>query len=144
MVYCSNILTNCPVSVEHNSLKCEYLLRAYKLKEAVDFSKELMNNPDMMNVPLIKCWRGRILCYSGAEAAGKQMLQDAIRVDPDLTDAMRTIKALKLCATRKEEAGEIFKSGVFAEAIASFDQCLAIDPHNLTFNSTICLNKAIC
>lgn len=38
------------------------------------------------------------------------MLQDAIRVDPDLTDAMRTIKVLKLCASRKEEAGEIFKS----------------------------------
>lgn len=74
----------------------------------MDFSNELMSNPDMQNVPLIKCWRGRILCYNGQEAQGKQMLQDAIRVDPDLTDAMRTIKALKLCATRKEEAGEIF------------------------------------
>jgi len=52
----------------------------------------------MQSVPLIKCWRGRILCYFGQEAQGKQMLQDVIRVDPDLVDAVRTIKALKLCA----------------------------------------------
>ena len=49
------------------------------------------------------------------------MLQDAIRVDPDLTDAMRTIKNLKLCATRKEEAGQIFQAQNFAEAINAFD-----------------------
>ena len=57
---------------------------------------------------------------------------------------MRTIKALKLCATRKDEAGQIFQSQNFAEAINAFDQCLQLDPLNLTFNSTICLNKAIC
>lgn len=57
---------------------------------------------------------------------------------------MRTIKALKLCATRKEEAGQIFQSQNFAEAINAFDQCLQLDPLNLTFNSTLCLNKAIC
>lgn len=88
---------------------------------ALDFSKELMGNPDMMNVPLIQCWRGRILCYAGQEAQGKKILQDAIRVDPDLTDAMRTIKALKLCATRKEEAGQIFQAQNFDEAINAFD-----------------------
>ena len=26
----------------------------------------------------------------------------------------------------------------------AFDACLALDPLNLTYNSTICLNKAIC
>ena len=57
---------------------------------------------------------------------------------------MRTIKALKVSASRKEEAGEIFKSGVYAEAITAFDACIALDPLNLTYNSTICLNKAIC
>lgn len=29
VTYCTNILTNCPASVQHSVLKCEYLLRAY-------------------------------------------------------------------------------------------------------------------
>lgn len=99
VVYCSNILTNCPASVEHCALKCEYLLRSHQLKEASKFSNELGTNPDMANVPLIMCWRGRIVCYSGNETLGKQMLTNAIRADPDLTDAMRTIKMLKNSAT---------------------------------------------
>lgn len=61
-----------------------------------------MNNPDMARVPLIMCWRGRIVCYAGNENLGKQMLTEAIRADPDLTDAMRTIKLLKNSATAKE------------------------------------------
>jgi len=52
-------------------MKCEYLLRANRLKDAVAFSLQLTKNPDMMNVPLIKCWRARIVCYSGNENLGK-------------------------------------------------------------------------
>lgn len=88
-------------------------MRAYKLKEAKSFSAELMSNPDMMNNPLVKCWRGRILIYSGVEGAGKQLLQEAIRDDPDLKDAMTTIKMLKKSAAKKEEASEIFKAQTF-------------------------------
>lgn len=98
----------------------------------------------MMNNPLIKCWRGRIVCYSGNENLGKQMLQDVLRVDPDMTDAMRTIKTLKAAAVKKEEAGQIFKANQFEQAIVAYDECLAMDPLNLTMNSTFCLNKAIC
>ena len=71
-------------------------------------------------------------------------MQDAIRADPDLTDAMKTIKAIKAQAQKKEEASEIFKANQYEQAIVAFDECLQIDPLNLAFNSTICLNKAIC
>jgi len=144
VTYCSNILTNCPASIRHNALKCEYLLRASHLAEASKFSKDLMSNPDMAPVPLIQSWMGRILCYSGNEIKGKKVLQDALRVDPDLTDAMKTLKLLKVAASRKEEASEIFKANEFEQAILAFDGCLEIDPLNLAYNSTICLNKAIC
>ena len=144
VTYCTNILATCPDSVQHNVLKCEYLLRAYKMKEAGQFSNDLMQNPVMQQVPIIKCWRGRIVCYCGNENLGKNILTDALRSDPDLTDAMRTIKLLKVQATKKEEASQIFKSNDFAQAIEAFDACLQIDPLHLTYNSTICLNKAIC
>ena len=38
------------------------------------------------------------------------MLQEALRVDPDLSDAVKTVKVLKQSATRKEEASQLFKS----------------------------------
>jgi len=37
--YCDSILNNCPASVFHITLKCENLLKAYKLKDAQKFSK---------------------------------------------------------------------------------------------------------
>lgn len=61
-----------------------------------------------------------------------------------MRDAMMTIKSLKQAAQRKEEASEIFKANEFDQAIIAFNDCMAIDPLNLTYNSTICLNKAIC
>lgn len=43
----------------------------------------------------------------------------------------------------KEAASELFKTNKLGDAIEKFDQCLALDPLNLTYNSTILLNKAI-
>jgi len=67
VTYCNNIMESCPAAANFAAQKCEYLLRALRLKEAKEFSAELMKNPDMMNVPLIKCWRGRIIFYAGQE-----------------------------------------------------------------------------
>ena len=57
---------------------------------------------------------------------------------------MKTMKLLKAAAAAKEEAGEVFKSGNFEAAIETYNEVLKLDPLNLTFNSTLCLNKAIC
>lgn len=111
-----------PAAANYAAMKCEYLLRALKLKEAKDFSAELMKNPDMMNSPLIKCWRGRIILYAGQENGGKQMLQDVLREDPDMTDAMRTIKAKRAAEAKKEEASNLFKASKFEEAIVAFTE----------------------
>ena len=61
-----------------------------------------------------------------------------------MTDAMRTIKAKKAAEVKKEEASNLFKANKFEEAIVAFTEAEQIDPLNLNFNSTICLNKAIC
>ena len=113
VTYCTNIMTSCPAAPKYAAMKCEYLLRALNMKEAKEFSAILMKNPDMMNAPIIKCWRARIIFYSGQENAGKQMLQDVLREDPDMTDAMRTLKAIKAAQARKVEAGQLFSSNSF-------------------------------
>lgn len=43
----------------------------------------------------------------------------------------------------KEEAAAVFKDGKLDEAIAKFEECLALDELNAQYNSTILLNIAI-
>ena len=43
----------------------------------------------------------------------------------------------------KDAAGELFKENKMQDAIKKFDECLALDSLNLTYNATILLNKAI-
>jgi len=37
----------------------------------------------------------------------------------------------------------LFKDNKLTEAIAKFDECIALDPLNLTYNATLLLNKSI-
>jgi len=56
---------------------------------------------------------------------------------------MKAIKMTKTLASAKEEASALFKEEKFDEAIAKFDECLKLDPLNLSYNATILLNKSI-
>ena len=94
--YCESILNNCPASVFHICLKCENLLLANKLKEAQEFSQELMKRNDTCNVPIIMTWRGRIMIYSGSDIIGQKMLKEALQRDPDCVDAIKALKAVKV------------------------------------------------
>lgn len=107
--YCTSILVNCPASVKHASLKCEYLLRSHQLKEAGQFSNECMKNPDMKDNPQMKAWRGRIMAYCGNENLGRQMIASALQDDPDLKEAAKAMKTLKTAAAKKDEASALFK-----------------------------------
>lgn len=53
------------------------------------------------------------------------------------------MKMIKKTAALKDEAAEIFKSGDFEAAIKKFEECIALDPLNHTFNSTVLLNMSI-
>ena len=83
------------------------------------------------------------MIYCGNEAIGKRMIAEALQNDPDLKDAQKAIKLIKVAATKKEEAGQLFKESKLDEAIEKFDECVQIDPLNLTYNATILLNKSI-
>lgn len=94
--YCATQLETCSHSVKHVCLRIEALLKAEKLKEATDFSKEQMNRSDMQNIPKIQAWAGRCLIYSGADVPGKQLVLKSLQNDPDNVGAQRAIKNLKL------------------------------------------------
>jgi tetratricopeptide (TPR) repeat protein len=102
-----------------------------------------MNRASMQGNAHIISWRGRVMIYSGNTNLGKQMLQNALQFDPDLKEAAIAIKMIRTSEQLKDAAGELFKANKIEEAIKKFDECLALDPLNLTYNATILLNKAI-
>jgi hypothetical protein len=49
------------------------MLKAYQFDEANKFSAELMKkNGPLPTNPRILCWRGKVLCYIGADVLGKK------------------------------------------------------------------------
>jgi DnaJ family protein C protein 7 len=68
---------------------------------------------------------------------------EALRIDPDHVLCQKSIKALKLQESLKDEASNLFKEGKYQEAISKFQECIDLDADNYCFNSTILLNRAI-
>ena len=142
--YLKVLLETCIESIYHICCKMEYLLRAYRLKDAIDYAKEMHKQPAVISAnPKVRAWIGRIFCYSGNEALGKQLVMSALQSDPDNVAAQKAIKNLKKAAEAKEKAGALFKKEEFKEANEAFDECLEIDDLNLSFNSIIYFNKSI-
>lgn len=72
--YTSQILEKCAASEKHCIQKLQFLLKGSKLKEAVDYSRQVSLEPVFANSSMIKGARGRLLVYDGKEAEGKQVL----------------------------------------------------------------------
>lgn len=68
---------------------------------------------DIATNPLILCWRGRVLVYTGNDVLGKKHYEQALLYDRDLKDCQISMKLLKKSSNMKEEASAIFKEGKF-------------------------------
>ena len=71
------------------------------------------------------------------------MVMDALRNDPDNIEAQKALKNYKQAISMKEKASEIFKKEEYKEVVEMFNDCLKVDPLNLSYNSVINLNKSI-
>jgi hypothetical protein len=56
---------------------------------------------------------------------------------------LKFVRNIKRSNEWKEEASKLFKNNDLQGAVNKFTECLAIDPLNITYNSTIYLNLAI-
>ena len=141
--YCKSILTNCPLATRYMCLRIMYLLKSNQLEEANSYSKECMERTDLPYNSQLDSWRARVVYYNGNEVMGKKLLMNCLQQDPDNKDAQQALKTIKLASARKDQASEAFKQNNLDEAIKQFDQCVQLDPLNLSYNATILLNKAI-
>jgi hypothetical protein len=64
-------------------------------------------------------------------------------LEPDNGALLKFVRNVKKCNDLKEEAGKLFKGNDIEGAVKKFQECLNIDPLNITYNSTIYLNLAI-
>lgn len=83
VTYINQVLQECTASEKHCLLKMELMLKASQLKEAVNYSRELMLNSYFSKNPSILGWRGRLLVYNGDDTEGKKVLMQALNLDPD-------------------------------------------------------------
>ena len=142
--YLTNVIAECPASIKHIVLKIECLLKVPNIDEALSYTESLMRNPQYTSNPSIVGWRGRALIYSGNEAQGQKFLKESLRLDPDNQEVKQALKNVKFMSEKKDEASKLFKDGKYKEAIAKFNECVAIDELNVIYNATIYFNIALC
>ena len=88
--------------------------------------------------------RGRIIFYNGNDSLARKQLMVALELDPDNEMIKKAIKNINQSSSLKEKASESFKKGDIQAAIDQFQDCLDLDELNISYNSTIYLNIALC
>ncbi len=83
------------------------------------------------------------MLYAGNEGPGLQFLKKALELEPDNGALLKMVRNVKKSNDMKEEAGKLFKANDIEGAVKKFQDCLNIDPLNVTYNATIYLNLAI-
>lgn len=119
------------------------LFKQNELKEALDYTEELLKNPYFPNESKIIEYRGRALLYSGDEAKGLKFLDEALKSDPYNNECYYLIQDIRKAQEMKAEANELFKRGECDEALAIYEKCLEFDRLNFAFNAIVYYNMAI-
>lgn len=74
---------------------------------------------------------------------GKKFIREALNQDPDNTNYQKAWRNLSKMEKMKTEANDFFKAGKYNDAIQKFEECLQLETHIESFNSSILFNKAL-
>jgi hypothetical protein len=88
----SALLESCPMSIDRVCLKIECLCKSFQFDEANKYSAELMKKDKFSSNPKVLLWRGKVLCYTGADVMGKKHFTQALQFDPDLKECQISMK----------------------------------------------------
>jgi hypothetical protein len=81
----------------------------------------LLVNRYFSGKPEIISWRARVLWYAGHDKQAKELVNEALKKDPDNEEYKRIILNMKRSHEWKEEASNLFKAGKIEEAIQKFN-----------------------
>lgn len=135
-------MDGCVNSVKHHCMYLEALISTTPndMTDAISFSTKIQNQ--FIEAPEFLFWRGRILLYNGQQDMGKKHIKQALQVDPDFKQCQQFWKNIQKAEKAKTEAAECFQRGEIEQALKLYDDCLAFDPLNNSFNMAIVYNKA--
>lgn len=85
------------------------LIKALKIKEALDFSAEAVKSyPSKLEVLE---WRAKACFYDGNDVLARRAINAAYDIDPDYAELQKLEKRIKKSTELKEKASQTFKAG---------------------------------
>ena len=120
--------------------RLECLVALNKVGEAIEYTTKIQN-AFIENAEFL-FWRGRLLIYNSNTDKGKIYLREALNKDPDNVNFQRALRNLNKIENVKKEGTDAFSMGNYPVAIEKFTECLALDPLNNSYNSTLLFNRA--
>ena len=108
-----------------NLLKANCLINLKRVEEALNLTNVLMRVSSTGDLELLEI-RARCLFVLGDIENSIKHLQQALRSDPDNSSIRKQLKLYKEIEETKETGNSAFKTGQYAEAIESWDACMAI------------------
>lgn len=122
-------------------LKAECLALLGRITEANDIAITIMQR-DSSNADAIYV-RGLTLYYGDNLDKGILHFERTLMLDPDHQKAKKMRQKSKSLKDKKEKGNELFKACKYREALAMYNEALAIDPLNKDTNSKLYYNRAL-
>ncbi|XP_052898822.1 dnaJ homolog subfamily C member 7 isoform X3 [Anopheles moucheti] len=141
LYHCDNAIKIAPGSLQNKLLKAECLAMLERFEEACNIAITIMQshstNADAIYV------RGLTLYYSDNLEKGLLHFERALMLDPDHKKAKAMRQKAKQLKEKKESGNELFKTGKYREALATYTAALELDPQNKDINSKLYYNRAL-
>ena len=104
------------------------LIHNGKLQDALDYS---------LQFPNFTHWQAKILHYM-------ERIQEAIDLLKDIPDQKDLLENIKNSKSLKDQATGLYQQQKYNDALDLFNQCLLLDPLNVSYNSSIHYNIGMC
>lgn len=130
-----------PACRKYQLLKAECLALLGRLTEAGDIAITIMQK-EISNADAIFV-RGLTLYYGDNLDKGIIHFERTLALDPDHKKAKIWRQKSKSLKEKKEKGNELFKNLKYREALAMYNEALAIDPLNKDTNSKLYYNRAL-
>ena len=140
----NSLLEKCSHDISLIEKKIEVVCIMGEAKTALNFAKEKEALLRKRSPGLPQATYALIARYSNDLLGAKRYIQEAVRADPTLPEAVHGSRLIGVMENAKAKGNEAFTKKSYDEAIQWYDQAYEADPLNKHWRATILSNKASC
>ena len=122
-------------------MRLDALIDLRRLEEAHNLSNTLLRQSGSNDSELLLA-RATILYYRGDLENALKHLQQIMRTDPDNTNCRNMLKRVRSVDELKRGGDDLYRRGLFAEALAHWSSCISLDPSNAVIVAKVYFNRA--